>query len=249
MQPVHTCSWDTTRRSGIFYERPIAPDEIVSLCFLASIGDEGDRWFLSGTAGAMASRRETCFSRKILPVLLMLLVPSEALTGIPVHTWRCFDGRESFVRCQGAGADRVDARDGGKMRSSGDPSRPGELELEEMELWLDEAGVDRRGGGKGTPSAKLQRFSGRGIGLEAAVDLERDSTVRHKATRLYKYINSRVAGALCTTSPVSPKVRAPCFFSCSRVTKSWTPSPCWLLALSSVHSLCLLRPGVLAILR
>lgn len=73
----------------------------------------------------------------------------------------------------------MDARDDGKIRSSGEP-RPGEMELEDMELWLDEIGVDRGGDGKGTPSAKLRRFSGRGIGLEAAVDLERDSTVRRK---------------------------------------------------------------------
>eukprot|EP00903_Cladosiphon_okamuranus_P013339 g12432.t1 len=83
----------------------------------------------------------------------------------------------SFTRCQSAGAGRVDARDAGTMRSGGGPSRSGDLELEEMELWLDEIGVDRRGGRKGTPSAKLGRFPGRGIGLEAAMGLERDSTV------------------------------------------------------------------------
>eukprot|EP00752_Nemacystus_decipiens_P012235 g10844.t1 len=70
---------------------------------------------------------------------------------------------------------RASARDDDEMLS--DTSQAGEAELEEMERWLDEAGVDRRGGGKGAPSATLRQFPGRGIGLEAAVDLERDSTV------------------------------------------------------------------------
>lgn len=52
------------------------------------------------------------------------------------------------------------------------------LNLEEMEAWLDEAGVDRRSGTGGAPAARLKCFAGRGIGLEATVELERDSTVR-----------------------------------------------------------------------
>lgn len=52
------------------------------------------------------------------------------------------------------------------------------LSLEEMEAWLDEAGVDRGSGTEGAPAVKLKCFEGRGIGLEATVQLERDSTVR-----------------------------------------------------------------------
>lgn len=53
-----------------------------------------------------------------------------------------------------------------------------------MELWLDEVGVDRRGGGCGPPAARLTSVSGKGIGLTAAVELERDSTVRESDTRV-----------------------------------------------------------------
>lgn len=53
------------------------------------------------------------------------------------------------------------------------------LNLEEMEAWLDEAGVDRRSGTGGAPAGRLKCFAGRGIGLEATVKLERDSTVRN----------------------------------------------------------------------
>lgn len=147
----------------------------------------------------MASRLGACLGRNILLVLVALFVRSESLTGGPMRTRHCCSRRESFTRCLGAAAaTAVDGRDGGKMRgSSGDPSPSGELGLEEMELWLDETGVDRRGGGKGTPSAKLRRFSGRGIGLEVAVDLERDSTVRRKPTRLYDQQRS----CWCTLRP------------------------------------------------
>lgn len=48
--------------------------------------------------------------------------------------------------------------------------------LEALEAWLDEAGVDRCG------STTLECFSGRGVGLRAAVELERDSTVRSDGT-------------------------------------------------------------------
>lgn len=44
--------------------------------------------------------------------------------------------------------------------------------LKAIEAWMDEAGVDRRG------STRLRSFVGRGIGLEACRELERDSTVR-----------------------------------------------------------------------
>lgn len=60
----------------------------------------------------------------------------------------------------------------------GDDPRLSKARVEEMEAWLDAAGVDRRGGTNGAPTARLRCFAGRGIGLEAAVDLERDSTVR-----------------------------------------------------------------------
>lgn len=129
-----------------------------------------------------------------VPVLLLaLLVPSKAFTGCSGRARHYCGRRESFTRCPSAGANRADVRDAGKVRAgSDDPSRPDEVGLEEMELWLDEAGVDRRGGGKGTPSAKLRRFPGRGIGLEAAVDLERDSTVRHRMARLWYIPRSRI---------------------------------------------------------
>lgn len=125
----------------------------------------------------MPSRRgsRSDSGRKVLLVLLALLVPSETLTGRPARAWRCCGQRESLSRCPSAAAAAgvIGARDDG----GGDLSRSGEAGLEGVERWLDETGVDRRGGGKGTPSARLRRFSGRGVGLEAAVDLERDSTV------------------------------------------------------------------------
>lgn len=142
--------------------------------------------------GTMLSR--CCGSRlgsscKIVLVLLTLSVPSASLIACSVRTWHYRGRCESFMRLPRA--NRVDARDDGKMHSShssSDPSRSGEVELEEMELWLDETGIDRRGGGKVSPSAKLRRFPGRGIGLEAAVDLQRDSTVRHKMTPLVRAV-------------------------------------------------------------
>ncbi len=117
--------------------------------------------------------------RKLLTVLLALPVTSRTLAGRAVRRslWhscgpRVFVGRGGVARRPRAGAAAVAV-----MRSS-------ESKLEEMELWLDEIGVDRHDGKVGTPTAKLRRFQGRGIGLEANVELERDSTVRNEETRV-----------------------------------------------------------------
>lgn len=53
-----------------------------------------------------------------------------------------------------------------------------EAKLEEMERWLDKIGVDRGSDERG-PAVRLKSFAERGVGLEAAVELERDSTVRY----------------------------------------------------------------------
>lgn len=57
-------------------------------------------------------------------------------------------------------------------------SRASESKLLEMEAWLDTIGVDRRGGTSGPPATRLKSFAGKGIGLEATLEIERDSTVR-----------------------------------------------------------------------
>lgn len=168
--------------------------------FHVHLGTERD-WcslrFERKEAAAMPSRRgarlgSTC--KVVVVTFLMLVVPSKALAGCSVPTRHSYGRRESFTRCPNSeGAARVAARDDGQQlhsdsnSNSADPSRSGEVDLEDMELWLDETGVDRRGDGEGIPSAKLRRFSGRGIGLEAAVDLERDSTVRHNMTPLVRW--------------------------------------------------------------
>lgn len=61
----------------------------------------------------------------------------------------------------------------------GDSTHSGvnEAKLEELEKWLDKIGVDRGSDERG-PAVRLKSFAERGVGLEAAVDLERDSTVR-----------------------------------------------------------------------
>ena len=148
--------------------------------------------------GVMSSRRRGSSlgsGRKIVLVLLTLLVPSETLSGGSAHTWRCCGQRVGWTRCPRSVAARAGAPDIWKMcNDGGDSSRSGEAELEEMGRWLDETGVDRRGGEKGTPSAKLRRFSGRGIGLEAAVDLERDSTVSTSLVPARRTSSSSVCG-------------------------------------------------------
>ena len=114
-------------------------------------------------------------------LLLALPVPSRALAGRPVcSTWRSYSSGRVFAGHRGVARRARAAAAGGiaVMRSSG-------VRLEETELWLDEIGVDRCGGGTGTPTAKLRRFRGRGIGLEAVVELERDSTVSGAETRVW----------------------------------------------------------------
>lgn len=110
-----------------------------------------------------------------------------AFTDCSARTWQD-RGRTALVRhdhvtrwasTRATSAGEVDRDDRKMMDSSSYAFRASREKLKEMELWLDEAGVDRRGGGGGPPAAILRRFTGKGIGLEAAVDLERDSTVRN----------------------------------------------------------------------
>lgn len=132
----------------------------------------------------------SCCWRSNIALLLVLWAVSPlsmGFAGCSVHTWhdRGRPGlvrRDHVTRWAGTGATAafgvVDRNDGMVMSISSYSARSIGEKLEEMEQWLDESGVDRRGGGSGPPSARLRRFSGKGVGLEAGVELERDSTVR-----------------------------------------------------------------------
>lgn len=122
---------------------------------------------------------------------LLCSVAMLALLGLPtpttalVHFVRGYHGlgrlasssRERQVTWIGVAAEAATGPTEGLMDSSGFRE---ELtrHLKEMEAWLDEAGIDRRSGTGGAPAGRLKCFGGRGIGLEATVELERDSTVR-----------------------------------------------------------------------
>lgn len=106
--------------------------------------------------------------------------------GCSVRTWHdqwrpALVRRDHVTRWAGTGATAVcavDSDDGKMINISSFSSQSIGEKLEQMETWLDKSGVDRRGGGSGPLAARLRRFSGKGIGLEAGVELERDSTVR-----------------------------------------------------------------------
>ncbi|CAM9109403.1 unnamed protein product [Hapterophycus canaliculatus] len=121
----------------------------------------------------MPSRRWFLPRRNATLVLLTGLAPSTAFFGC---TQRAAAIWGSTNRCKGAAATESNpARD--KMRGDSDAWQSSINSSAEMERWLDEIGVDRGGRMGVPPAAKLGRFPGRGIGLEAAVKLERDSTV------------------------------------------------------------------------
>lgn len=84
---------------------------------------------------------------------------------------------ERHVTWIGVAAEATAGPTEGLADSSGFSEELSRLNLEEMEAWLDEAGIDRRSGTGGAPAGRLKCFAGRGIGLEATVELERDSTV------------------------------------------------------------------------
>ncbi|CAM9258124.1 unnamed protein product [Ectocarpus sp. 6 AP-2014] len=106
---------------------------------------------------------------RVALVLLQLPSPSTAL----VRYCCCRSAllaREGAIGCTNvAAAEETDGRC--------ESPRSSKSSLKEIELWLDEVGVDRRGGGCGPPAARLTSVSGKGIGLTASVELERDSTV------------------------------------------------------------------------
>lgn len=123
-------------------------------------------------------RRTVLCSVAMLALLLGFPTPSTAL----IHFVRGYQGlgrlalgRERKVTRIGVEAEAATDPTEGLTNSSGLT----QLNLEEMEAWLDEAGVDRRSGTGGAPAGRLKCFAERGIGLEATVELERDSTVRN----------------------------------------------------------------------
>ncbi|CAN0516254.1 unnamed protein product [Ectocarpus sp. 12 AP-2014] len=103
--------------------------------------------------------------------LVLLQLPSPSIAFLRCCCCRSASlAREDAIRCTNVAAAE---ETNGRCESP----RSSKSSLKEMELWLDEVGVDRRGGGCGPPAARLTSVSGRGIGLTAAVELERDSTV------------------------------------------------------------------------
>lgn len=104
--------------------------------------------------------------------LVLLQLPSPSIAFLRYCCCRSASlAREGAIGCTNvAAAEETDGRC--------ESPRSSRSNLKEMELWLDEVGVDRRGGGCGPPAARLTSVSGKGIGLTAAVELERDSTVR-----------------------------------------------------------------------
>ncbi|CAM9292438.1 unnamed protein product [Ectocarpus sp. 8 AP-2014] len=103
--------------------------------------------------------------------LVLLQLPSPSIALVRYCCCRSASlAREGAIGCTNvAAAEETDGRC--------ESPRSSKSSLEEIELWLDEVGVDRRGGGCGPPAARLTSVSGKGIGLTAAVELERDSTV------------------------------------------------------------------------
>ena len=92
----------------------------------------------------------------------MTLALCTVATSFSYSGWSLTLRREGTARCN------VRPR---ATSNSNDAIEDSNASLGAMEAWLDEAGVDRRG------STRLRRFAGRGIGLEASRELERDSTV------------------------------------------------------------------------
>ncbi|CAM9730479.1 unnamed protein product [Ectocarpus fasciculatus] len=113
-------------------------------------------------------RRWLLYCRVAL-VLLNLASPSTAFLRYCFCQSALLTRKGAIGRANVAAAEETDGR-----CESPRSSKPS---LKEMELWLDEVGVDRRGDGCGPPAARLASVSGKGIGLTAAVELERDSTV------------------------------------------------------------------------
>ncbi|CAN0134739.1 unnamed protein product [Ascophyllum nodosum] len=98
----------------------------------------------------------------LLIIRLMTLALCTVATSFSYSGWSLTLRREGTARCN------VRPR---ATSNSNDAIEDSNASLGAMEAWLDEAGVDRRG------STRLRRFAGRGIGLEASRELERDSTV------------------------------------------------------------------------
>ncbi|CAM9722641.1 unnamed protein product [Scytosiphon promiscuus] len=113
----------------------------------------------------------------VLALLTTGLAPSMAFVGCNQRAAAIVGNAMS---CRGAAAAAAAAGTSAaseEVHGGSDASQSSLCTLAKMERWFDDIGVDR-GGGLTAPSAvRLGRFPGRGIGLEAAVELERDSTV------------------------------------------------------------------------
>lgn len=125
----------------------------------------------------MLSSRQSLLGWRGLIILLAVTTRSAAL----LKSLGQISDRNTPVREHTAHYHSVEAAaDSDKVDfAQGIGSRCSKGKLEKMEAWLDASGVDRRGGRGGPPAVQLRYFGRRGLGLEAAIELERDSTVRN----------------------------------------------------------------------
>lgn len=107
--------------------------------------------------------------RFVLSIVGIVIILSRVVLGFPRSGWSVTLQRESTSLYNITPMENSEKMDGVEDEKTS---------LKAFEAWMDEAGVDRRG------STRLRRFVGRGIGLEACRELERDSTVRAYITSL-----------------------------------------------------------------